>query len=76
MSREIAKEKIRELGGKTSESISEEADYLVAGEEPGSNLAKAKKSGIKILDEKRFLKIISWIVFYWDIVYLVILVIF
>jgi len=59
MSREIAKEKIRELGGKTSESISEEADYLVAGEEPGSNLAKAKKSGIKILDEKRFLKIIS-----------------
>ena len=37
MSREEAKEKIYALGGKTSESISKEVDYVVAGEEPGSN---------------------------------------
>ncbi len=54
MSREIAKEKIQALGGKTSESISAEVDYLIVGEEPGSKLAKAKKLGIKILSEKDF----------------------
>lgn len=55
MSREAAKEKIQALGGKTSESMSQEVDYLVAGEEPGSKLAKAKKLGVKILSEKDFL---------------------
>ena len=59
MSREEAKMKIQELGGKTSESVSKEVDYLVVGEEPGSKLNKAKKLGIKILDEKEFLKMIS-----------------
>ena len=55
MSREEAKEKIYALAGKTSESVSKEVDYVVAGEEPGSKLTKAKKLGIKILDEKEFL---------------------
>jgi DNA ligase (NAD+) len=59
MPREEAKMKIQELGGKTSESVSREVDYLVVGEEPGSKLEKAKKLGIKILDEKEFLKMIS-----------------
>lgn len=59
MPREEAKTKIQELGGKTSESVSKEVDYLVVGEEPGSKLDKAKKLGIKILDEKEFLKMIS-----------------
>jgi DNA ligase (NAD+) len=59
MPREEAKTKIQELGGKTSESVSKEVDYLVVGEEPGSKLEKAKKLGIKILDEKEFLKMIS-----------------
>lgn len=58
MSREEAKEKIHALAGKTSESLSQEVDYLVAGEESGSKLDKAKKLGIKILDEKEFLKMI------------------
>jgi DNA ligase (NAD+) len=59
MPREEAKMKIQSLGGKTSESISREVDYLVAGSEPGSKLEKAKKLGIKILDEKEFIKLIS-----------------
>jgi DNA ligase (NAD+) len=58
MPREEAKMKIQELGGKTSESISREVDYLVVGSEPGSKLEKAKKLGVKILDEKGFLKMI------------------
>ncbi len=59
MPREEAKMKIQELGGKTSESISREVDYLVVGSDPGSKLVKAKKLGLKILSEKEFLKIIS-----------------
>ncbi len=59
MAREIAKEKIRELGGDVSESVSKQTDYLVAGENPGSKLGKAQKLGVKILTEKEFLKIIG-----------------
>ncbi len=54
MSREEAKARIRELGGRTGESVSKETDYVVAGENPGSKLEKAKKLGVKILDEKSF----------------------
>jgi len=57
--REEAKMKIQELGGKTSESVSREVDYLVVGSEPGSKLEKAKKLGIKILEEKQFLEMLK-----------------
>jgi DNA ligase (NAD+) len=59
LSREQAKEKIRDLGGKISSSISKKTDYLVAGENPGSKFEKAKKIGIKILNEGEFLKMIK-----------------
>jgi DNA ligase (NAD+) len=59
LTREEAKEKIRELGGKVSSSVSKKTDYLVLGKEPGSKYEKAKKLGIKIIDEKQFLKILS-----------------
>lgn len=58
MSREDAKEKIRALGGDASESVSKKTDYLVAGAEPGSKYEKAKKLGVKILDEKEFLNLL------------------
>ncbi len=57
--REQAKEKIRELGGKTSSSVSKKIDYVVVGENPGSKYEKAKKLGVKIINEKEFLDLIS-----------------
>lgn len=58
MHREIAKEKIRKLGGIVSDSISLKTDYLVVGENPGSKKQKAEKLGVKILEEKNFLDIL------------------
>jgi DNA ligase (NAD+) len=58
MTRDQAKEKIRNLGGDVSSSVSKETDYVVAGEEPGSKYDKAKKLGIKIIGEKEFIKMI------------------
>ena len=59
MTREEAKEKIRSLGGRVSESISENTDYLIAGQEPGSKYEKAKKLGVKVIEEKKFLSLIE-----------------
>ncbi len=59
LTREQAKEKIRELGGKTSSSVSKKTDYVVVGENPGSKYEKAKKLGVKIISEKEFLDLIS-----------------
>ncbi len=58
MSREIAKEKILNLGGKVSGSVSKNTTYVVAGEEAGSKLANAQKLGVKILSEENFLKML------------------
>lgn len=59
LSRNEAKDKIRLLGGQVSESVSQKTDYLVAGHEAGSKLAKAQKIGVKILTEQDFLKMIG-----------------
>ncbi len=58
MSREIAKEKILAHGGKTAGSVSKHTSFVVAGEDPGSKLATAKKLGVKVLDEEGFLKML------------------
>ena len=59
MSREEAKNKIRELGGDPSESVSKRTDYVVVGTEPGSKFEKAKKLGVKTIDEKEFISLIG-----------------
>lgn len=59
LGRNEAQDKIRELGGDISSSVSKNTDYIVAGSEPGSKYDDAKKLGIKIIDEKQFLKIIK-----------------
>jgi DNA ligase (NAD+) len=59
MSRDEAKDKIRTLGGKATESVSKQTDYLVAGSEPGSKYARAQKLGVTILSEKDFLQLLK-----------------
>ena len=59
MDREAGKEKIRAQGGDVSESVSKKTDYVVAGENPGSKYEKAKKLGVTILDEEKFLELIE-----------------
>jgi len=51
--------KIMELGGEFSSSVSSKTDYVVAGENPGSKYDKAKELGVKILTEEDFLKLIK-----------------
>jgi DNA ligase (NAD+) len=58
MTREDAKDKTRLLGGDISESVSKKTDFVVAGKEPGSKYEKAKKLGVKIIDEKEFFKML------------------
>ena len=58
MSREDAKKKIIENGGKVSSSVSVKTDYVLAGEEAGSKYKEAQKLKIKILTEVEFLKML------------------
>ena len=58
-SRNDIKKKIEELGGKTSESVSGATSFLLAGEDAGSKLEKAKKLNVEVIDETEFLKRIA-----------------
>jgi DNA ligase (NAD+) len=59
LSREQATEKIEAAGGKVSGSVSRKTHYVLAGEEAGSKLEKARSLGVPVLDEVEFLKLIS-----------------
>lgn len=59
MSRDEAKEKIRDLGGKISSDVSKETDYVIAGSDPGSKYERAKQLGVKIIDEQGFKKMLD-----------------
>ena len=59
MGRNEAKTIVENLGGTIHSSVTKNTTYVVAGSEPGSKLDKAKSSGIKILNEKEFLKLIG-----------------
>ena len=50
--RQGAEEAIRAAGGKPGGSVSKKTDYLVAGENAGSKLAKAQELGVPVLDEE------------------------
>lgn len=58
MSRDEAKDRIRDLGGNISGSVSKKTDFVVVGENPGSKHAKAQELGVKILSEKQFLSML------------------
>jgi len=59
LTREEAKARIRKLGGKIANAVSKKTDYVIAGENSGSKLDKAKEFKINILDEDEFLKKIN-----------------
>lgn len=59
MTRDEASEKIKQMGGKTSSSVSKNTSYVLAGENAGSKLDKAEKLGVIILSEKDFLDMIK-----------------
>jgi DNA ligase (NAD+) len=59
LTREEATAKIEAAGGKVSGSVSKKTDYVLAGTEAGSKLTKAQELGVKILDEKEFLVMLT-----------------
>ncbi|MDZ7700394.1 MAG: helix-hairpin-helix domain-containing protein [Deltaproteobacteria bacterium] len=58
-SRQDAKVRVEDLGGRATSGVSGETDYVVVGENPGSKYDEARKQGVKIIDEKGFKKLIS-----------------
>jgi DNA ligase (NAD+) len=59
LSRDDASTLIRDAGGTVTGSVSKNTDFLLAGEEAGSKLTKAKELGVKILSEKEFLDMLG-----------------
>ncbi len=55
LTRQEAKDKIRRVGGIVKDQVTNNLDYLIVGDEPGSKLAKAKKLKVNILNEEEFL---------------------
>ncbi len=58
-SRTEAEKIVREFGGATSSSVSQNTNFVVVGKNPGSKYDKAKKLGIKIIDEEEFKEMIK-----------------
>jgi DNA ligase (NAD+) len=57
--REEVRSLVERLGAKTASSVSKKVDFVVAGEDPGSKVDKAKELGVKILTEEEFKKMVG-----------------
>lgn len=59
MTRDEATEHIRAAGGKVTGSVSKKTSFVVAGEEAGSKLTKAKTLGVAVIDEEGLLRLLT-----------------
>jgi DNA ligase (NAD+) len=59
LSRDAAKKMIEDAGGKVSGSVSKKTDYVVAGEDAGSKLDKARDLGVKVIDEAEMVELVK-----------------
>ena len=59
LTRDEAAQLIEQNGGRVTASVSKKTDYLVAGEEAGSKLDKAKELGVKVIDEEAFREMVE-----------------
>jgi len=59
LTRSQAEATIKQAGGHIASQVSRQTDYVVAGRDPGSKLAKAKQLGIRIIDEAELLTLLK-----------------
>jgi DNA ligase (NAD+) len=59
LDRDVAQNMVRTNGGDVSSSVSKKTSYVVAGEEAGSKLDKARELGVKVVTEKEFLDMVE-----------------
>jgi DNA ligase (NAD+) len=59
MSRDEARAAIEAKGHKVAGSVSKKTDYVVAGEDAGSKLDKARALGVQVVQEKEFLQMLK-----------------
>lgn len=59
LTREEARQQIEAAGGKVSGAVSKKTSFLVAGEDPGSKLDKARELGVEVIDEKKLIELLG-----------------
>ena len=59
MTRDAARAAIEAKGHKVVGSVSKKTDFVVAGEDAGSKLEKARALGVQVLDEKEFTELLQ-----------------
>ena len=59
MTLEAVEQKILAAGGKVSGSVSKKTSYVLAGEEAGSKLDKARELGVPVIDEAEFRRMLG-----------------